>query len=60
MNESDAFRAAIKAYWKGDEYETADSFKDKKYNKKYFDSVKTEMLGDKEIKADKKKEKEKY
>lgn len=59
MTESDAFKAAIKAYWKGDDYEMAESFKDKKYNKKYFDSVKSEMLGEKESKTDKMK-KEKY
>jgi hypothetical protein len=57
MTESDAFRMAIKAYWKGDEFETAESFKDKKYNKKYFDSVKSEMLGTKDKK---KHEKEDY
>jgi hypothetical protein len=57
MTESDAFRMAIKAYWKGDEFETAESFKGKKYNKKYFDSVKSEMLGTKDKK---KHEKEDY
>lgn len=59
MTESDAFRAAIKAYWKGDDFEMAESFKDKKYNKKYFDSVKSEILGEKADKAGK-KDKEKY
>ena len=57
MQLSDAFRAAIKSYWKGDEYEDSETFKDKKYNKKYFDGVKSEVLGEK---AEKKDKKEKY
>lgn len=39
MTFEDAVRKAIKAYWKGDEYDNMESFKNKKYNKKYFDSV---------------------
>jgi hypothetical protein len=56
-----ALRNAMKAYWKGDEFETAESFKDKKYNKKYFDSIKSEYIGgkDKEEKV-KGKDKDKY
>jgi hypothetical protein len=60
MKISDAFVKAIKAYWKGDEYDTSETFKDKKYNKKYFDSVKSEMLNKSEKiedKMDKKKDK---
>lgn len=42
----DAFRKAIKKYWKDKDFETAKSFKDKKYNKKYFDSMEKEFLGE--------------
>ncbi len=49
-----ALREAMKAYWEGDEYDNAQSFKDKKYNKKYFESVKSEVL---ETKVDMQKDK---
>ncbi len=44
MDLSEAFKKAIKAYWKDDEYENMESWNQKKYNKKYFKSVRSEML----------------
>ena len=61
MQLSDAFIKAIKSYWKGDDFEMSETFKDKKYNKKYFDSVKSEMVGGKDKEDDdKKSKKDKY
>ena len=62
MKLSDAFVKAIKSYWKGDDYEMSETFKDKKYNMKYFASVKSEMVGgkDKDEDDDKKSKKDKY
>lgn len=44
MTFEDAIKAAIKTYFEGDDYDNLETFKGKKYNKKYFDSVKSEVL----------------
>lgn len=56
----DAFRRAIKLYWK-DMTPDLETSKDRKYNKKYFEQVGEEMIPKKDqIPEKKKKEKEGY
>ena len=44
MTWEDAIVEAIRKYFNSDEFEGLESMKSTKYNKKYFDSVKSEML----------------
>lgn len=54
MTFEQAIRKAIKAYWKeNSDFSDMSSFKDKKYNKEYFNGVETEFLTPKDKKEDK-------
>lgn len=45
----DAFNKSMRMYWlKTDEYDSLTSNKNRKYNKKYFDTMETEMLPSKD------------
>lgn len=49
MTFEEAIRKAMKVYWENtDDFDGLQSNKSRKYNKKYFDSVETEMLGSKD------------
>lgn len=53
----DAIRQAIKMYFeKNDDFGKLESQKERKYTKKYFDSVKEEMLGEKSVNKDHEKD----
>lgn len=61
MTFEEALRKAMKTYW--EDKDELDSFKGKKYNKKYFDSLKEELVPDskkKDSMKDKKKDKGSY
>jgi len=55
----DAFKKVIRDYWKDKDLDSIKSFKDKKYNKKYFKGLEGEFLSA-EDKADKKKKEKEY
>lgn len=40
---SQAFINSVKAYFTSDDYDDMESFKGKKYNKKYFDGMKEKL-----------------
>lgn len=44
MKLEDAIRQMIKSYFEDDDFEGLESFKGKKYNKKYFDGIKSEFI----------------
>jgi len=45
MTFEDAIRQSIKTYWeKADDFDGLETSKNRKYNKKYFDSVEAEFL----------------
>lgn len=54
MTFEELIRKSIKQYFeKSDDFDEMESSKDKKYNKKYFDSVKAEMITKKDVITDK-------
>jgi hypothetical protein len=55
MTMEEAIKRAIQKYWEGEEPETLNKLGERKYNKKYFDSVEEEHFP-KEAAKTKKKE----
>lgn len=61
MTFEQAMQKMLKVYWnKTTDFEASESFKDKKYNKKYFDSVKEQFVTKSEQQPEIEKKKGKY
>ena len=54
MTWEEAVLEMARKYWNSEDYDSSESFKNSKYNKKYFDGVRDGMISPKDQKIEKK------